>query len=352
MFVPADGSYRFPQRCCCCLDRTLLLVEEQSSDRRGKMEYTVRYDLPWCPDRRDTRRNFYAVALGIAVLLAAVAWFVCIAIGVSNEARYIATFATLIVGLPAAVLAIPHAIPHFRRPGHVAGCDPVSTSVDRGGAQITFHNRAFGRMVRAMQSASFDDPILRELLADELETRARMDAVPPPTPPDPVAHRKVSASIVRTEATRANRGAASGKIGADAAFDILRFVAKECRFAERDLEARFRDGRTQQVAWSAIARASVRQLPVDPPFDGALMLDIVPREGTPVRILASTRANYAALPGASVTSVENFRRVLAHVRSQNPAAELDDATVSFASGRAAQRFERVEDFLAYDAQQA
>jgi len=137
---------------------------------------------------------------------------------------------------------------------------------------------------------------------------------------------------------------------ADATARLLRFVVHKLEIDDAGLRASV-DGAARTLAWSDLASAHAGQLPPDPPFEKLTFLDLVPHSGAPLRLLPSTRANYAALPGgAAPTSVDNFRRLLVHAADQQPALALDAETAAFArEQRPAHRYAGVEQFAAYDA---
>jgi hypothetical protein len=360
-FIGRDVAYRFPQRCCCCLDRTLIVDEEvQSASTGGRMRTTVRFGLPWCAECRSHRSNLRRLVFGAGVVAAILTWLVLRPLVDDGSIAFMSAFAGLFVGALVAYIVLPLVVPWFRLPGHAPACDAVDATVTRDGARLKLANRAFGRMLQALSRGTTDDPIVRELIAEDAAERARMAAVPAPSPRDVVKDRALVAEAVRDEARRATNAAAHGygrnrsgiadlRVAADTAAEVLRFVAKECTLDRAQLSVRFRDGSVRAFEWSSLARVAVRQLPEGPPFERAMLLDLVPRGAAPVRLLASTRANYAALPGSGVTSQENFRRVIAHLRAVNPAIELDPGTVAFASGRAPSRFDTIDELHAYDA---
>ena len=142
--------------------------------------------------------------------------------------------------------------------------------------------------------------------------------------------------------------------GADAAASALRFVAKECELHAAGIRARGTDGRQETIAWADIAEIRVRQLPAGPPYDGAILLDLVRAPAPdgalrPLRMLPTTRANYNFLPGSGVTSQQNFRRLVSHVLSQSSAARCEPASVPFANeGKPAPRLSSASEIVAYD----
>jgi len=99
----------------------------------------------------------------------------------------------------------------------------------------------------------------------------------------------------------------------------------------------------------------VRQFPPDPPWESAVLLDVVALVdgGTrwePVRIFVTTFVNYGALPGGSSTSrVENIRKLARLLREKNPALVLDPETATFVDGnQPPSRFSNTAHFNDYD----
>ncbi len=152
---------------------------------------------------------------------------------------------------------------------------------------------------------------------------------------------------------------------ADATAELLRFVVRELELDERGLTTRG-DGGTRELGWAELAEVHAGQLPADPPFERLHFVDLVPagpaRPGAPyrpdgpaplaepLRLLLSTRVNYAALPGgAATTSLDNLRRLVAHAQAQQPALILDAETTAFSTGGPAHRYLAVEQFARYDA---
>ncbi|MBP9948328.1 MAG: hypothetical protein KBH14_18115 [Vicinamibacteria bacterium] len=142
--------------------------------------------------------------------------------------------------------------------------------------------------------------------------------------------------------------------GVDAAKKSIRFIAHRCDIGEAGLRVTLASGDMREVAYGEIIGIVARQLPPDPPWDGALILDIVPSKeltGEPVRIFGTTVVNYAAIPGGGTTSrLDNTRRLIAFLRDRSPAAVLDEATQEFVRGpKVPQRFANMTQFIEYDA---
>jgi hypothetical protein len=134
----------------------------------------------------------------------------------------------------------------------------------------------------------------------------------------------------------------------------LRFTAHKCEIVEGGLRVTSVQGKTRDVLWSEMGRLVVRQFPPDPPWDAAVLLDLVALAdgGTrwePVRIFVTTFVNYGVLPGGSSTSrIENFRNLARLLREKNPALVLDPETTAFVDGQAPARFGNLAHFTDYD----
>jgi hypothetical protein len=141
------------------------------------------------------------------------------------------------------------------------------------------------------------------------------------------------------------RGSTSGRFPVD-----LRFVVQRLTIGETGLEAEMTDGSTRSLPWRELGTLFVGQLPVDPPYEKRVFLDLVPRSGgAPLRLLATTRANYDAMGGAAATSTENFRRLAVHARENNPGLAVDHVTRAFVHDKKSPRqFLAHSQFVEYD----
>ena len=87
------------------------------------------------------------------------------------------------------------------------------------------------------------------------------------------------------------------------------------------------------VGFGEIGRVAARKMPDGPPFSGAIFLDLIPSTtgGTiqPIRPLPATRTNYGVLPGSGATSHENFRRLVRHLKTKNPAVVIEPESVPY-----------------------
>jgi hypothetical protein len=146
-----------------------------------------------------------------------------------------------------------------------------------------------------------------------------------------------------------------GPAGIDSARKALRFIAHKVEIRPESLVATMPNGEIRDVSYADVARIVTRQLPPDPPWDGAFFIDIVPHPDAsggrdPVRIFPTTTVNYAAVPGGSSPSrLDNTRRLTAFLRDKCPAAAIDDATAEFIRGpKVPLRFVNMTQFLEYD----
>ncbi len=156
-----------------------------------------------------------------------------------------------------------------------------------------------------------------------------------------------------TAVTGTGRAVASkGPTGVDAARKSLRFIAHKCEIGETGLRVTLSSGEAREIAFDQVTALVARQLPPDPPWDGALLLDIVPQKAAspePVRIFGSTIVNYAAIPGGNTNRLDNTRRLTAFLRDRCPGATLDAATEEFVRGpKVPQRFLNMTRFIEYD----
>jgi hypothetical protein len=104
------------------------------------------------------------------------------------------------------------------------------------------------------------------------------------------------------------------------------------------------------IPWSELAYVVARRLPPDPPWEKAMVVDLVPAAGPPVRLTASTRIDCTRLPdGAAPTAKENWRRLVTLAADRNPAFRVERTSVAFFEGGEAPMFPAWKRFLDYDA---
>lgn len=146
---------------------------------------------------------------------------------------------------------------------------------------------------------------------------------------------------------------AKGPAGVDAARKSLRFIAHRFEVGAEGFRAVYPNGAARDIRYDQVAAVVVRQLPPDPPWEGAFIVDVVPTKDAspePVRIFGNTVVNYAAIPGGSSSSrLDNTRRLTAFLRDKCANAVLDEATQEFVRGpKVPQRFANMTQFIEYD----
>lgn len=225
-------------------------------------------------------------------------------------------------------------------------------------------------------------PVKVEVPADVVESNARLEGAT--IPPFAVAQRRagvattpiaqVTAAAARTGATatwqppikdsvhteapsprrRSTRLPYTAPPTFDAARQTLRFVVAEAAIGETGLAVTLEDHRKLDLAWKVFTRASARQLPPGAPYDKLIVVDLCTQGGAPLRFLPSTRVNYADLPGgAAPNSRENLRRLVAHVKEQQPTFGVEhDSAEFFAGGREPPALATLKQFVTYDEQYA
>ncbi len=156
-----------------------------------------------------------------------------------------------------------------------------------------------------------------------------------------------------SQATALGRSFEVKKLGVDSVRKSLRFIVHRCEIADAGLRVTLPSGEARSIPFAGIVGVIARQLPLDPPWDGALILDVVPSievSPEPVRIFATTVVNYASIPGgASASRLDNTRRLAAFLQERCPAAVLDDATQEFMRGpKGPLRFASMTQFIEYD----
>ena len=197
---------------------------------------------------------------------------------------------------------------------------------------LEFHNSDFGELVNVLQSTP------------RVSVPSPPFFTPSATNPSQPVPREVSNASVKRRLTRIPANASPD--------DVLRFVATKCEIESDGLAITLRDGARRDVPWTEFATAYMRRLPSEPPWERMLVVDLVPGEGAPVRILSSTTVNFSALPGGAGTShLENCRRLVAYAAERNPAMSMDPETSTFVSERGpCAALSGIEQFLRYDDQ--
>jgi hypothetical protein len=359
--VVRDGqALRIPPVCACCLAGGAGAEEHgfTGSQVLGRKRFRMSVPIPWCAQCQTTRRSLARMNTVAGLALACAAWFGSGPFDLELGARVALVFVAGLAGVLASGLGMPAVLSSLRAPGHVPGCQAVSGSVGAREARLTLANRGFARIWRELQAGI--ECRAPALLAARVGAPAHTAAPAATRPVNAEAERKLSALALRQQAkvaaapsAPAGRHSAGGGrrvVAADALADLLRGTAKECRFTDDAIEARLSDGSERSVAWSEVTLVCVRQLPAEPPFAAALLLDLGLRDRSVLRLLASTRGNFSALPGAGLTSQENFRRLAGHVLTRHADATLEPESVPFLrEGKAPPRCETVSRFEEYDA---
>jgi hypothetical protein len=135
----------------------------------------------------------------------------------------------------------------------------------------------------------------------------------------------------------------------------LRFAAYRCEMSVETLRIIYQNASQKELKWYEISAIVIRQMPYQAPWEGKLILDIIPNvmakeKVQPIRILSSTFVNYAFLPqGQSASTKENIRRFAAYILSQNRSVYLDPGTDYFVhAGQPPVRFFSMSQFSEYD----
>ncbi|MBR57706.1 MAG: hypothetical protein CMH54_06560 [Myxococcales bacterium] len=130
----------------------------------------------------------------------------------------------------------------------------------------------------------------------------------------------------------------------------LRFLVDHIELTDDGLTAR-RDGALMPAfTWAEISELRVRKLPFDPPFEGAVFLDIVLSEGLPpLRISQITNGNFHVLDGSALGYKDNLRRIANRVLSQKPDVRVEPDSRAFLIDRKApSSLATAEDLTAFD----
>lgn len=138
-------------------------------------------------------------------------------------------------------------------------------------------------------------------------------------------------------------------VGADAARGALRFVVVDGSITATGLTLRLERNVERTIAWSDIVEVAARRMPPDPPYEKMTFVDVVTTTA-PVRLLPSSRLDYASLPGGMAPNTrENWRRLVALAREHNPAIAIEaESAEFFAGGRDAAMFPAWKKFLEWD----
>ncbi len=332
--VDYGTSVVVPPVCCCCLaPRDDNRLEEISTVTFFRLEkrYT-RVAIPWCGSCRKRKSGYGWLTLA-AVVAAAVPLYVLFAIWLGSAAVFVA----LAGGVLVYALSFPlvrRLFPNVELPGHVPECDAVGGGAGAQQAELVFRNRAFARIWRELNSGvASQAPALRW-------AERKPSPNEKPVPRSPKAHSSIETRArVRDQLQSGRSGPLSRvnfgtrPVGADAAADVLGFTLRSLEIRADGLAATDRTGTTRIVVFAEIGRVAARKLPEGPPFSGAVFMDLIPattgKPIQPIRLLAATRTNYGVLPGAGATSHENFRRLVRHVKTKNPAVTIEPESAPY-----------------------
>ena len=135
----------------------------------------------------------------------------------------------------------------------------------------------------------------------------------------------------------------------------IRYAAYRCEISTESLRAIYQNASQRELKWFEISSIVIRQMPYQAPWEGKLILDILPNVVAkekihPIRILSSTYVNYGFMPqGQSASTKENIRRLASHILTQNRSVYMDPGTDYFVhAGQPPVRFLSMSQFTEYD----
>jgi hypothetical protein len=129
----------------------------------------------------------------------------------------------------------------------------------------------------------------------------------------------------------------------------VRFALATAEVREDALLVQGEDGRGRQLAWNELGGALARELRGAPfPVD-ALLVDLVPRRGAPLRFLITTKLTFTAAGSGAVGPRDDLRRLLAFARAMHPGLEIEGATADFMTRREPLPTWTADDLERYDA---
>ncbi len=109
----------------------------------------------------------------------------------------------------------------------------------------------------------------------------------------------------------------------------VRFAIARAELREDALVVQDEEGHERVVPWTELGGALAREL-TGPPFAAdALLVDLVPRRGAPLRFVATTSLVFAAAAAGGASPRDDLRRVLAFARAMHPGLEIEEATADF-----------------------
>ncbi len=133
----------------------------------------------------------------------------------------------------------------------------------------------------------------------------------------------------------------------------LRFVARSIEISSVGMTAILEDSGQVDLLWSQVGRVIARRPPPDPPYAKGLFVDIVPAASgsRPIRIVSTTRANWADLPGgAAVRSQDNLRALGVLIEDHRRGAIEPNSAGFFRQNQRAPAFPAPRQLAEYDAQ--
>ncbi|MBL8623465.1 MAG: hypothetical protein JNK64_19295 [Myxococcales bacterium] len=141
-----------------------------------------------------------------------------------------------------------------------------------------------------------------------------------------------------------------GPAAVDATRDALRFVVQDGAITADGLAVRVARGGERTIAWRDLVEVVARRMPPDPPYEKTTFVDLVVADGPPLRLVPTSRLDYAALPGGQAPNTkENWRNLVALARQHNPAIAIEaDSADFFAGGRDAPMFPALKKFVEWD----
>lgn len=190
-----------------------------------------------------------------------------------------------------------------------------------------------------------------------IRSTATVAATPPATPPArpaatpyDLAAGAPAAAPTGTPLSKTARPNPVGPAAVDATRDALRFVVQDGAITADGLTVRVARGGERTVAWRELIEVVARRMPPDPPYEKTTFVDLVVADGPPLRLVPSTRLDYAALPGGQAPNTkENWRNLVALARQHNPGIAIEaDSADFFAGGRDAPMFPALKKFVEWD----
>jgi hypothetical protein len=212
--------------------------------------------------------------------------------------------------------------------------------------------RGFGA-IRALRITPSPRPVPlgQSLPQEQIAAQRPAEHQPQPVGPKPISFVAPAPPLSATEPMKT--GAISKSITPEV-FN-LRFVAYRCEISSDRLKIIFQNSSQTELKWFEISALVVRQFPFQPPWEGKVLLDLVPVVGAgekiyPVRILSSTYVNYGILAqGQSASAKENIRRLASYLLLQNLSIFIDPGTDYFIhAGQPPVRFLSMSQFTEYD----